>query len=207
MNQSLMSDTRQTVDRFQQLPRVIRWGFFGAVALILFLLWDQYIAPIANDWNAQADRIESQLRVVRDADRLSREVRQLHETIVGVGPVDLGRDVELEQVRLTQAVNSVKDQFSISKDSWGTRTGGTVRRGALAGIPGGDQAQVITGDLRFDAAPEDAAALIAELESLPEISRLTSLTMMKLANRRVSVRLQLESWVLSGPSAAARGGA
>lgn len=201
---SRRSDVRESIERFRQLPRLVQWGFLIVVGIVLFLIWDQYIAPVTREWNERASRIESQLQMVRDADRLNSDVLKLRETIIGIGEVELPRNVDIAKRQVEEAVNEVTGRFSISNHSFSYRESGTVGRGALAGLPGGQNVEKITGDLRFEASPEDAVAVIAALESRSEIERLVSLQMLKLPNRRVSVRLSLEAWGVPN-TAAARG--
>ena len=56
----------------------------------------------------------------------------------------------------------------------------------------------ITGDLRFDASPTEAIAIIAELEASPTIEAVSDVRMTLQGGRqKVRVDLTVESWIVS----------
>jgi hypothetical protein len=55
----------------------------------------------------------------------------------------------------------------------------------------------ITGNLRFDATPEEAIAIIAELEANTTIEAVSDVRVTEQSGRQVRVDLTVESWIVS----------
>ena len=68
-----------------------------------------------------------------------------------------------------------------------------------AANPDGGRVQRITADVRFDTGPEEATAIIAELEECPEIEAISSLRLSRRhgGRRKVRVALTLDAWIVS----------
>ncbi|MCZ6494322.1 MAG: hypothetical protein O6933_09610, partial [Planctomycetota bacterium] len=64
-----------------------------------------------------------------------------------------------------------------------------------------------TGDFRFDAAPDEAIAIIAELESSPMIEAISSVRITRVSGtRKVTVDLTVEAWIVSAEPRRRMGG-
>ena len=65
----------------------------------------------------------------------------------------------------------------------------------------------ITGDLRFDASPQEATAIIAELEASPKIEAVSRVRLTRQGGRpKVTVDLSVESWIIATKRQGRRGG-
>ncbi|MHC4306938.1 MAG: hypothetical protein ACYSW2_21040, partial [Planctomycetota bacterium] len=97
------------------------------------------------------------------------------------------------------AVNEVLKQHRVSDDSFNYRGPEKLPRGTLAQIlRSGQRVERVTGDLRFDASPTEAIAIIAELESSPTIEAVSDVRMTLQGGRqKVRVDLTVESWIVS----------
>ena len=84
-------------------------------------------------------------------------------------------------------------------DSFNYRGPEKLPRGTLSEILRTSQREErITGDLRFDAAPTEAIAIIAELEATPTIEAVSDVRMTLQGGRqKVRVDLTVESWIVS----------
>ena len=84
-----------------------------------------------------------------------------------------------------------------------------LRRGTLSRIIApGEQVERITGDLRFDATPEVAAEIIAELEASPDIDAISNIRMTRQPGpRKVTVDLTVETWIITAERRGRGGGA
>lgn len=187
------------------MPRVVQLGAVAGVAIVIFLIWADYIAPKSREFKERADRIAADVRTVRDTDAMDSSIRQLRETIYGLGEVQPPRPEADGKVAMNRAVNAVMREHTISNDSFSTRVQGSLRPDTLYSLTGGARVQLLTGDLQFDATPDTAIAMISQLESRPEIESITTVRMSRISGRRVRTQVILEAWVL--PSGApARGG-
>jgi len=93
----------------------------------------------------------------------------------------------------------VLKRHRVSDDSFNYRGPEKLPRGTLSKILRTSQrAERITGDLRFDAAPTEAIAIIAELEATPTIEAVSDVRMTLQGGRqKVRVDLTVESWIIS----------
>jgi hypothetical protein len=201
----LQQEISQSVDRFRQLPPLVQWAVSAAVALIVFLVWSDYIQPKISELNAEARTYEEQIERLRRADRLAGEIHQLRDTIRAVGEVQPPRTPSQGEAALHNAINELTTQHYASNVTFNMRPGGTLPRGALSELTGGAQAERLTARVNFEASPNDAMAIIAGLESRPEIETITSAHLTRASGRRLSVVLNVEAWVLPQDQTAARG--
>ncbi len=199
-----MSGTQQLLERFREMPRLVQWGVYVGIGIIVFLIWTDLIAPKSIEFKERADRIAEDVRTVRDTEAMDHSVRQLRDTIAGLGPVQLPRPEAEGELALTRTVTNMLRQFSVTNDSFSARVQGSLRPDALPGVTGESRVQLVTGDLTFDASPDVAIAIISELESRPEIESITTVRMTRISGRRVRVTAVLEAWVL--PLGAPRAG-
>ena len=204
-----MSTTSTLWQRFQQWPRALRWAVYAAVGATAFLVVNDHIWQTAKEWNETADAIETKLAAVRDGQAIAAEFQILEETLVAHGAVSMPHDENEGKNALNAAVNEVLNRYSVRNVSFELRAPANLK-GSLDRISRGrKQAQFISGDLRFDATPEDAAAVLAELETSPDIEAVSFVRITRISRaRRVKVHLTLEAWVLtSKTSRRRRGGA
>lgn len=199
-----MSERQTIFERFAQLPSPLRFAGYGVLALLLFLFWNDYIAPLKRSWTQQADKIQTDVRNVRDAARLRAEIALLDDVIVSLGPVEVPRSADIASTAVHRQINEVlRSHSGVTQDSFTLTPRGNVQGRELLSITGGQQPQLLSGELRFDAAPDVAISIIRQLESSPEIEAVTLVQLTRTTGRRVSVRMNIEAWVVPAPS---RGG-
>jgi hypothetical protein len=186
--------------RFRALPRAFQWAGY---AVLFFAIWYLWLA--AGEWRAtfesKADAIERHVQTVLDAPDLSAQLRRMRPIIASVGAVDMPQNVTSGSKALHNAVTDVLKKFSSVKNSeFNQRFDRRLPSSVLPELTGGaGRIEVYKGDLRFDATVDDATAIIAALESDPDIEMIKSLRMSKAGSGKVSVRLALEAWVLPDP--------
>ncbi|MHC5024803.1 MAG: hypothetical protein ACYTGG_13015, partial [Planctomycetota bacterium] len=161
--------------RLEPLPRAIRWAIYAAIGLVLFFAWDGMVRPVSNDLAEQVDRMERNLESLRSSERLTREFRSMRDTVVALGSVGLPGDIADGQAALSGAINEIRNDFTVQNDSFRMRSGGRVNV-RLTGIPPGKQVQELAGEFKFDASKDDATAIIARLESNPDIEAIRRLS-------------------------------
>lgn len=199
----LQQEIQQSVERFRNLPLLAQWGMYGVLVLIVFLAWDQFVRPQISELNAEARNYEERIERLRRADYLTIQIHQLRDTIRAVGDVQAPRTPSEGEAALHTAINELTSKYSASNVTFNMRPGGTLPRGALSELTGGAQAERLTARVNFEASPDDAMAIIAGLESRPEIETITSAHLTRSSGRRLSVQLNVEAWVLPQSQAAA----
>jgi hypothetical protein len=200
----MTSATVQLVDRYRALPRALQWGVLTVIGVAAFLLWDATIRPLTDDLDRQAASIEADVARIRAGESIAEDFNKVARVVECLGPVAKPGGQADGAAELIGIVNNVRAKHAISNDNFDFRPQGKVPGAGLTSMTGGKRLEKLVGDLRFTATTEDAMAVIAELESSPEIESIKSLRVTKDANRKVKVNLSLESWIL--PSETTKGG-
>ena len=201
-----MNEQRTWSQRFDELPRAAKWALIGTVLIIGLLFYFDYLGKFADEWNREADGIQSQVRQSALSNSRLDGGRSMRDLISGVGPVVKPTTEADANKALTQSVNEILKLHSVSNDDFKIRPPARLPTDTLEKIVKGSNQRVerLTGELRFDASPEHALAIIAELESSEDIESVSHVRLNKLPGRgKLSVRLTVEAWILS--SVARRG--
>jgi hypothetical protein len=188
------------LNRFLALPRAIQWAGLGAVGLLLFLIWDSYLKDLADDINLQSEQILSQVAEVRGArdTAVALTKPELKPVVEAIGAVARPRSETVGAGAFTDVVNDLVRTHGISDHSFSLRARGKLPKNALVGaLPAGKRAERMTADLKFSAKPEVALAVLADLESSPDIEQVSSVRLVRDANGRIKAHYVLEAWVIS----------
>ena len=169
------------------------------MGVVLLIIWNDYVLSQAADWNEQADELLADAREAAGGERRLARMNGLRNTIQGLGPLERPGAESQAELALNDAVNEVLKQHRVSDDSFNYRGPEKLPRGTLAQIlRSGQRVERVTGDLRFDASPTEAIAIIAELESSPTIEAVSDVRMTLQGGRqKVRVDLTVESWIVS----------
>lgn len=189
------SQVQQLMDRFNQMPRALRWVLYAAFGVVLFLIWDSSIYPATLEMAHKADTIERQRDQVRNTPQLIEQMNELRDAIMIVGPVAPPRDVMEGEGMFTNAVTDTLETHGISDETFTLRRGGAFQSEYLHTVTGDRQTDRLTGELRFEASPEVTMTVIADLESRPEVEAITQVNLTRTSRERLSVRMVLEAWV------------
>ncbi len=203
-----MTKTQTIWNRFRQLPRAAQWASLAAIGIGLFLLHDKYVRPITTTWNDNANERLKEVGVAAMSENRSRQLRAMREPILGLGAVETPGNEAQGSNALNDAVNEVLKRHSVTRDSFNLRGATRLPRRTLSQIIQTNQlVQRITGDLRFDAAPDEAVAIIAELESSPVIEAISSVRITRVSGtRKVTVDPTVEAWIVSAEPRKRMGG-
>jgi hypothetical protein len=192
-----MSEHASSFERFRAFPRAIQWAVLAVLAVLLFLVWDEYIAPIGHDWNERADDIQADVNEVRAVHASVREVRNIEDVVTNLGPVEPPTGESVGTASFNNIVNQVIKKHGAVNDSLGFRSKGNLPKDVSPSISRNKRVERWTGDLKFDATPSAAAAIIADLEASPDIEAVESIRMTRDTQGKVKVHLTIEAWVLS----------
>ncbi|MHC4082222.1 MAG: hypothetical protein ACYS15_14915 [Planctomycetota bacterium] len=194
-----MTNAQTIWQRYRRLPRAGQWAIAAGVGVVLLIIWNDYVLSQAADWNEQADELLADAREAAGGERRLARMNGLRNTIQGLGPLERPGAESQAELALNDAVNEVLKQHRVSDDSFNYRGPEKLPRGTLAQIlRSGQRVERVTGDLRFDASPTEAIAIIAELESSPTIEAVSDVRMTLQGGRqKVRVDLTVESWIVS----------
>ncbi len=195
-----MSTDATLWQRFGQLPRALQWAVYAAVGMGGFVVVNDHVWKQAAEWRHEADEIQAQLQDVHDGRSIADKLLKMLDTIVAHGPVSIPDpdDAEAGSDAFNATVTAVLKAHSVRNDSFDRRDLSKLKLDHASFVPAGQEAHYISGDLRFEASPDEAIAVIAELESSPDIEAVTSVRMTRPGSaRRVKVQVTLEAWVLT----------
>jgi len=200
-------DAQQYWQRFRRLPRAGQWAIGGGVLVLALLFYSDYVLRWAGEWNEQADRLLADAREAAGGSRRASRVQGLRDVIQGLGPVQRPADEEEAEMALNAVVNEVLARHTVSRDSFNYRGPSKLKRGTLSEIlQPGEHVESISGNLRFDATPEEAVAIIAELETHPTVEAISDVRIAKQTGpHKVTVDLTVESWIVSRERRSRRG--
>jgi len=203
-----MTKTQTIWNRFRQLPRAVQWAGLAAIGIGLFLLYDEHVRPITTTWHDHADEMLKEVGEAAKSENRSRQLRAIREPILGLGGVETPGNEAQGSNALNDAVNEVLKRHNVTRDSFNLRGATRLPRSTLSQIIQTNQlVQRITGDFRFDAAPDEAIAIIAELESSPMIEAISSVRITRVSGtRKVTVDLTVEAWIVSAEPRRRMGG-
>ena len=202
-----MSSEQTRWQRFRRLPRALQWAVYAAVGMGGFVVVNDHVWKQAAEWRRQADSIQADLQDVHDGRSIADKLLKMQDTIVAHGPVSIpdSDDAEAGSDAFNATVTAVLKAHSVRNDSFDRRDLSKLKLDHASFVPAGQEAHYISGDLRFEASPDEAVAVIAELESSPDIEAVTSVRMTRPGSaRRVKVQVTLEAWVLTASKSSKR---
>ncbi len=201
-----MNALSNSIQRFFELPRVWQWAIMAIVFIVAFLLWDQTIRQLAFQWDAQADKIERDIESVQHSESLRSDLNSSKGFITIAGEVRIPGTVAEGEMALSRAVNEVLRRHTVNDDSYSMRGRRPLGKGVLSELTRGnaERVEVLSSELRFEASPETTMAIIAELETHPDVESVNSVRLTKLTTTKVKARLSIETWVIGEKPQSAR---
>jgi hypothetical protein len=186
------------VSTFGRMPRALQWALLAAIGFFLFWLWNQFLNPQKDAWDKDAAAIESSVKDIRNTEAVTSKIQGIKDVVVALGPVDAPTSSVRGRDELNDAVNKVLRDNGALNQSFSFRSRGMLSKTALVSITAGTKRiDRLTGDLKFDANPKAAAAIIADLESNPNIEAVDSVRLTRDTGGKVKVHLTVEAWVLT----------
>lgn len=185
--------------RWNALP--VRWKWISAAvaAAIVFIAYTDLVWPIAERWNAESDRLEKILD--RAAGNVAQLPPSLEAAVEALGPIQVPRTEAEGSLALAETITAAIGNHPVANFSFDARAGSRLPPAALREIvsSSGQRVERVVGEVGFTATPEQAAAVIAELESSPEIESISRLRMVRSqTDRKVDVKMSVEAWILTG---------
>lgn len=185
----------KTLERYRMLPRAGRWGAIAGVVFLGFTLLDSVFWPIADDLNARADRLTTVLD--RASSRAEEFPEEIEASAIVHGPnLVPGREM-LSKEKLASTIVSVLREKGVNQFGLDIRPAQPLPSTVLPEIAaelGGQMGRSVA-DLRFEATPDIATTLVAELDKNPAIDAVSDLKLTyNPQTKRVAVQMSLEKW-------------
>lgn len=192
-----MSALDNLILKFQQMSRVMQFATLSIVFAALYLGWDAYIKPIGDNWDRRAEAIANQVNQIQAAELTARDLRRNQQLVTGIGPVQPPLPQDVGATLFNNEVNAILTKHSASNTSFSARGRSNLPRGTLNELAPGKRIEKHTADVKFDASPSAAIAIIADLESSPLTGMINNLRIVKDATNKVKVQLTIEGWLLT----------
>lgn len=191
------------IERTQEMPRAVRWLLIAVFFTVLFLLWEQMIAPQAQAWNRKADKIESDLAAVKGASSLIDQWQSNKQALVAIGELDVPASEQQTRTSLTEAISEIVDEHRGNDMSWELGSARRLPNSAafiklnnsmvrLTGQVG--QLEMMQGKLEFQAKPDVVMKIIADLEARPEVESISQIRM-TVDDSVMDVTMTIDAWV------------
>lgn len=189
--------------RWNAMPRSAKWGMYAVAAIVLYFLGIEPALTKMGAWNARADRKESALNQY-DKDRRSRaELDKIAtDAVKNYGEVLRPADSATRSQELNQKVQSALDANGIKRPTMTAREVAVPGNSKLAQQFGTDhRVERLVSEIVFDAEPEQVAKVVSDLEQVPEIARVSRLSIRQKTGeneggRLVSATIWVEAWQL-----------
>jgi hypothetical protein len=195
-------DRHPTLARWRTLSRGGQVAVAAVVVLLAWLALEQWSWSWARAWTSEAERIELALSDSRALASAADPVAVKGAELFGPVEPPVGESEGAEA--MAKAVVEVVKRHAHSNFSYDAQRASSSLPGAPVMIGGsGQRLSKVTGEVQFEASPEEAARIIEALEASPAIEAISSMRLQRRdGERKVMVRLTVEAWVY----AARRGG-
>lgn len=190
-------------ERWIALPRSARWGIGAIAGIALYFGVVEGALENLGTWNVRADKRETDLRKFerqrserRDTDKAATEAVKVFGEIQGPA------DSATRSQELNQKVQAALDANGVKRPTTTAREVLVPTNSPLSREFGTDhRVERLVSEIVFDAEPEQVAKVVADLEQVPEIARVSRLMLRQKSGeneggRQVSATIWVEAWQL-----------
>jgi hypothetical protein len=185
------------IEQFRQMPRAMRWASYFIAFLVAFFVWDASFGNMMRTWQSDISNIEQQIEKARQTRQVKRQLQspKLTNAVLAFGEVSEPPRSDEGRTALHRAVNDVLTEHRYRNDDFNLGGGGSLPDQLARRILERGELEIITGELKFDASPEDTIAIISDLEKHPDIDAIKEVSLKKIDGRELKVRLVVLMWV------------
>lgn len=194
------------LDAFRSMPRAGRWLAYLVAVCIAFFLVVQPILNAIDRIDARADGAMSELGDQGSARQAQEQSgNEVRLGMTALGQVAFPGEPAERSEAFNRKVNEILAKHEVKGDRRVMRTA-PLEPGPLDAVKGeGRRIDRLIMDLQFDASPEQVSAVLAELESTPEVAAISRVQLRreaageggKPAGRTIRANLSAEAWLLA----------
>ena len=194
-------DRNPTLAQIRSLPTAGRYGVIALAILAAYFAVDSWSWSWARAWDLEADRIQ---KILSDSAKIT--ANSSDTPAIGpetFGPVlPIGSESEGAQSMATAVVEIVK-KYSTTNFSYDAQRASTRLSGVSAN---GEKIAKVSGELQFECSADVFSKIVADIESSPAIESISSIRLQrKEVEKKLNVRMTVDTWVIPGKSATAGG--
>ena len=194
------------LERYHTLPRSGKWIAVAGTALAGWFILNSWLWPISDKLSNRADNMSAVLE--RASSRASDLPEAVADHALVLGPNSAPRLEAETKSKLSAAIDATLRKKDIRSYGLDMRPAQALPSSVLPDVAariGGVMGR-LTADLRFEATPEAATAVVAALDADPAVDAISDLRITyRRDTRRVSVQMTVEKWGVMRKSQ--RGGA
>jgi hypothetical protein len=196
--------------RYRSMPRVLRWAMWAGVILIAYLVViDPLVIAKASQLHARARDMATRL-VALDHDVRTGRTRDVSNAIARYGVV---APPSGDPERATQVFNAtiydILNKHGVKRYTSPSRSAPMGPGPLTRTVATDERAERRIADIQFEAAPEEIAAILADMERAPQISAVSRVQVRKAdkesASRELQTTITAETWVITKKGRAAGG--
>jgi len=160
-------------------------------ALLLLVVWSEFISPVATAWGESAASIAEQVDRV---DRAEAQASAQRSNVIAFGELIPPSQRAPESQAMLEAVNAIMAEYDIRDYEFNEASSAvSVGGAALQGI------DRIKATLEFEAEHEKAIEILGALEDSPELEAISNARVqVGKSARSLSVQLTIEAWIQGG---------
>ena len=187
-------------ERWKKLPRASKWLVVAVIGMGAYFA----IEPVLDARMLAASRADEAAERLHQYSQRSSQFKAAQNEI-GLGTTQFG-DVEMPSSGtgvVSAASNRIREALTdrgITEWNIQTRRGVPLGRGVLGELVEGEDQEIqrVTFDVQLTDAPEVVAAVLAEIERMPEVTTIGNVEIRKAGGdgRKVQARLTPETWVI-----------
>lgn len=185
---------------FRTFAPITQWLTVGLLAVMVLLLWQWYVWAAATTLNERADEYKEAITRAGESDHQLND--RIEAAILALGETEPLTDEVMGTAELSAVIARVLDDHNVLSRDVDTKPRVKFSsRDRPRMVPAGYDGERVTAEVRFEASPEDAFAVIAELESSPEVETVSKVRISRTTDRRkktVNVQMSVEAWVVPG---------
>lgn len=194
-------DRNPALAQIRSLPSTGRYGMIALAILASYFAVDSWSWSWARSWNSEADRIK---KILSDSAEIVANYRDTPligpETFGPVSPV--GSESEGAQSMAIAVVDIVKKYSTLNFSYAAERA--SMRLTGLS--TSGEKIAKVSGELQFECSPEVFSKIVADIENSPAIESISSIRLQrKEAEKKLTVRMTVDTWVIPGKSGGSGG--
>lgn len=190
-------DRNPTLARIRSLPPAGRYGVIAVGILAAYMAIDSWSWSWARSWNAQADHIQKIIsdsaQIIADSDTTVLAGPELYGLVNPIAGESEGAE------SMAKAVVEIVKKYSTTNFSYDAQRASTRISGLSAS---GEKISKVSGELQFECSPDIFSKIVADIESNPAIESISSIRIQrKEAEKKLVVRMTVDSWVIPSKSA------
>jgi len=190
---------RRLLQLYRDLPRAGRWLVWTGALLVAYFGLVEPVLDATARLDVEADRLEARLdQARREAGQRGQQLAARRLGMTRFGSPLLPGEPDVRAADLGARINEVLKAHGVGSHT-SQASSGRLPEGPLPAALDGARIRTHIRDVQFNARPEVVTAVLADLESAPEVARVTRIDLTPAddrATRTIRASVTLEAWAI-----------